>query len=206
MLLELADDGFQPVIVRFGTIYGLSGRTCFDLVVNVLAVKAVVEGEITVFGGDQWRSFLHVADAAHADSLLLTMDLPEAQAPFIFNVGSNRENYTIAEISEFVHKQVPQALLSHLDTNSDKRQYHVKFGKIECATGFKAEWTISEGIKQVVELTASGRISNYLDAAYSNHIFLRELGRALLARPRTFWAQELIRESVTAEQQSLSAG
>ena len=64
LLLEMADDRFTPIIVRFGTIHGLSGRTRFDLVVNLLSAKAVFEGCITVFGGDQWRPFLHVDDAA----------------------------------------------------------------------------------------------------------------------------------------------
>lgn len=51
----MASDGFSPVILRFGTIYGLSGRTRFDLVVNLLTAKAIIEGKITLFGGDQWR-------------------------------------------------------------------------------------------------------------------------------------------------------
>ena len=43
VLKNLAGPGFSPVILRFGTIYGLSGRTRFDLVINLLAAKAVVE-------------------------------------------------------------------------------------------------------------------------------------------------------------------
>ncbi|MBM3226061.1 MAG: NAD-dependent epimerase/dehydratase family protein, partial [Candidatus Tectomicrobia bacterium] len=66
VLKKLASPDFSPVILRFGTIYGFSGRTRFDLVINLLAAKAVVEGSITVFGGDQWRPFVHVDDAALA--------------------------------------------------------------------------------------------------------------------------------------------
>ena len=40
----LADDKtFTPVYLRFSTIYGLSGRTRFDLVVNLLVAKALVD-------------------------------------------------------------------------------------------------------------------------------------------------------------------
>ena len=35
VLLAMANDRFQPTILRFSTIYGLSGRTRFDLVVNL---------------------------------------------------------------------------------------------------------------------------------------------------------------------------
>jgi FlaA1/EpsC-like NDP-sugar epimerase len=46
VLKNLAGPGFSPVILRFGTIYGLSGRTRFDLVINLLAAKAVVEKKL----------------------------------------------------------------------------------------------------------------------------------------------------------------
>ena len=39
---DLASDDFSPIILRFGTVFGLSGRTRFDLVVN-LSAKAIVE-------------------------------------------------------------------------------------------------------------------------------------------------------------------
>ena len=74
VLVSLAEPGFAPTILRFGTIYGISGRTRFDLVVNLLAAKAVVEGNITVYGGEQWRPFLHVDDAALA--ILKVLEAP----------------------------------------------------------------------------------------------------------------------------------
>jgi len=53
-----------PTIVRFATIYGVSSRMRFDLVVNIMSAKAHYERKVRVFGGDQWRPFVHVADAA----------------------------------------------------------------------------------------------------------------------------------------------
>ena len=76
VLLKMADDHFAPVILRFGTIYGLSGRTRFDLVINLLTAKAIMEDEITIYGGDQWRPFLHVADAAQA--VLMVLEAPSS--------------------------------------------------------------------------------------------------------------------------------
>jgi len=54
------------VILRFATVYGLSPRPRFDLVINLLTAKAVDDGQIVIFGGDQWRPFVHVADVAQA--------------------------------------------------------------------------------------------------------------------------------------------
>ncbi len=75
VLRKMADDRFAPVILRFGTIYGLSGRTRFDLVVNLLAAKALIDKQITVFDGDQWRPFVHVDDAAQA--VFKVLEAPE---------------------------------------------------------------------------------------------------------------------------------
>ena len=38
----------------------------FDLAINLFIAQAMNSEEITVFGGDQWRPFLHVDDAAEA--------------------------------------------------------------------------------------------------------------------------------------------
>ena len=99
VLLEMATEEFSPTILRFATIYGLSGRTRFDLVVNLLSAKAKIDGEITVFNGAQWRPFVHVQDAAHA--IRLAVDSPSGVvANQIFNVGSNEQNYTILDIGK----------------------------------------------------------------------------------------------------------
>ena len=55
-----------PTILRFGTLFGLSPRMRFDLVINLFVAKAIKEGKITVFGGNQYRPFLHVSDASDA--------------------------------------------------------------------------------------------------------------------------------------------
>ena len=110
VLLGMADDRFAPTILRFATIYGFSGRTRFDLVVNLLTAKARIDGEITVHGGDQWRPFVHVQDAAK--SIAMVVDAEQSKvAGEIFNVGSNDQNYTIMQIAEMVLERVVEAKL-----------------------------------------------------------------------------------------------
>jgi nucleoside-diphosphate-sugar epimerase len=196
VLLEMANDRFTPIIDRFGTIYGLSGRTRFDLVVNLLAAKAVFDGRITVRGGDQWRPFLHVDDAAQAVAQLLC--LPPGRGAEVFNVGSNTENYTIAQVGEIVKRIVPEAELVVETADRDQRNYRVSSSKIRMMIGFRPHWTVEDGVRQVVDAIRSGKISDYRDAHYSNEKYLNEINGNGLDRPQIQWAYDLLRESPSA--------
>jgi nucleoside-diphosphate-sugar epimerase len=189
LLLDMAGGSFAPTILRFATIYGLSGRTRFDLVVNLLAAKAKLDGEITIHNGDQWRPFVHVDDAARAILAVLDAPLPTV-ANEVFNVGSNEQNYTIRQLGELIHQQVISAKLITSDDDHDRRNYRVDFSKIRHLLNFQTTWTVEEGVQQVLEAIATGRVVDYRDPQYSNVAFLAQEGTAGLARDR--WARELI--------------
>ena len=190
VLQSLATPDFAPTIFRFATIYGLSGRTRFDLVVNLLAAKAKIDGEITVFGGDQWRPFCHVDDAARA--VAMALDAPAALvAGEIFNVGSNQQNQTISDLGNLIHEQVVSAKLTLHPNDDDPRNYRVEFKKIRNHLGFEPNWTIEDGVHQVLEAIASGEVTDYQDVRYSNVKHLSQDGTNRLARDN--WAREMIR-------------
>ena len=189
VLWKMATDKFAPTVVRFSTIYGLSGRTRFDLVVNLLTAKAKIEGKITVFGGDQWRPFVHVEDAAAAVARIVEAPI-EVVGKQIFNVGSDEQNYTITQIGELVHQQVVGAELIINTEDTDKRNYRVKFNKIKNQLGFEPKWTVEKGIQQVLDAIANGEVDDYQDAKYSNVKFLTEVESASIVRGN--WARQLL--------------
>ena len=191
MLLNLHDSDFTIVLLRFGTIYGLSGRTRFDLVVNLLAAKAAVDGRITVFGREQWRPFVHVHDAARA--VLAALEATPAQvSDVIFNVGSNEQNYTLGAVGEMIHRLVPSAEFICTDGNSDRRNYRVDFARIRSLLNFTPEWTLEQGVEQVLEAIRSGRVQDYRDCRYSNVMYLREGSARQDLKSNGDWAKELI--------------
>lgn len=194
VLQKMAGDRFSPVILRFGTIYGFSGRTRFDLVINLLTAKAVLENEITIFGGDQWRPFLHVSDAAEAIVQILETPL-ETIRNQIFNVGSNQQNYTIRQIGEIIHRFVPTAEIIYQNDDLDPRNYWVNFNKINRTLSFEPKWSVEQGIEQVIRAIRSGKISDYRHAKYSNVKFLTEEGIFRLSRHENGWAYELMNET-----------
>lgn len=197
VLMDLADETFSPTCLRFSTIYGLSGRTRFDLVVNLLTAKAVMDGEITIQGGDQWRPFLHVDDAGLA--LLHTLESPLAQIhQQVFNVGSDQQNFTIQQVGELIKHMVPDAELINQGLGGDRRDYRADFTKIREQLGFSPQWTLAEGISQVIDVIRRGEVKNYRSAKYSNVKFLTEEESAVgLVRNESSWAYDLVRQTGT---------
>lgn len=194
VLISMASSDFGPTVLRFGTIYGLSGRTRFDLVINLLTAKALVEGQITVFGGDQWRPFVHVDDAAYAVMSALEAPLSLVRNE-VFNVGCDEQNYTIQHVGETIQRLVPASALTSMGSDTDLRNYKVSFSKIHKTLGFKPRWTVEQGISQVIEAVQSGKVKNYHDAKYSNVKFLSDESTSRLIRRQNGWAHELIKES-----------
>jgi nucleoside-diphosphate-sugar epimerase len=196
VLMQMANEHFAPVILRFGTIYGLSGRTRFDLVVNLLTAKAMVDGEITVYGGDQWRPFVHVDDAALAVFKIMEAPLPLVRKQ-IFNVGSDEQNYKIEEIGEIIDRLVPTAQLKLMGNDTDQRNYRVNFNKLHYTLGFVPQWTLEQGVKQVIEAIQAGKIKDYRAPEYSNVKFLSNGNKHIgdMLRRQNGWAYDLLKET-----------
>lgn len=181
VLLSLNDERFAPVILRFGTIYGLSPRPRFDLVINLLAAKATCEKRITIFGGNQWRPFIHVDDAAEA--ILKCLEAPlHAVKGQIFNVGSDEQNYQIAQLGNLIKKLIPDVEVVYQSEDVDRRNYRVSFAKIRKHLGFVPRRTIVEGILEIKAAIEDGRIIDYRDARYSNVKTLSEESNTALIR------------------------
>jgi nucleoside-diphosphate-sugar epimerase len=190
LLGALDSDDFAVTCLRFATVYGISGRTRFDLVANLLCAKAVRDGIITVFGADQWRPFVHVDDVARAIVMALTAPV-ERVAGEVFNVGSDAQNYTLGELATFINAQVPEARIASDNTCLDRRNYHVSFAKIRTQLGFEPAWTLERGIAQVIAVVRSNQVGDYSLPAYSNLLYLKECGtRSFGSYKLTGWETE----------------
>lgn len=162
----LTDDRFEPVILRLATVFGFSARPRFDLVVNLLAARALVDGEVTLFGGSQWRPFIHVADVASAMRHCLTAPA-SAVAGQTLNVGADFLNYTIGEIADLVLQATPTAHLREV-ADPDARNYRVAFDRIRERVGFTPTIDVPAGIAEVQAAIAAGRVEDYRAAEHSN--------------------------------------
>jgi nucleoside-diphosphate-sugar epimerase len=67
-----------------------------------------------------------------------------------YNVGTERNNRTVAEIAQAVVEAVPTAKLAITgETGNDPRSYRVDFARARKELGFEAAWTIPDGATQL---------------------------------------------------------
>ena len=165
--------GSNSIIFRLGTLFGISdefSRIRLDLVVNILVTKALTEGKLTVFGGEQWRPLLHVNDVANA--IEQTID---SETNGIFNL--HYKNFKIIDIAEAIVNKVDSAIIETTPMKfQDARNYQVSSEKLLSETGFKAEIDLSTGINEIYDLITNNRIKNVNHQRYSNQNFLEEFG------------------------------
>lgn len=160
-LIKEATDTFTPVILRFATVYGLSPRLRFDLVVNNLAGLAFTTGEIKMDSdGTPWRPFTHVLDIAEAVACALVAH-KEIVSKEIFNVGNESSNYQIKDIANIIKTVFPEAKVSLNPNGADKRNYKVAFTKINnLLPGFSCTRTIAIGAKELKEAFEKAKLTN----------------------------------------------
>lgn len=161
------------VIPRFATLYGLSPRTRFDLIVNQFVLEALTKRKLVIYQGDYTRSFIHVSDVVEALGLLA--EAPEERVRNqIFNVAAPDGNYSKHEVAELVRKQVPQVCVEYRDLSfgEDMRDVAVSAEKIGRVLGFRARRSLEEGIREVKEALESGLIQDPFSPRYRNHQFI----------------------------------
>lgn len=163
----------NAIIFRLGTLFGISdafSRIRLDLVVNILVTKALTEGKLTVFGGEQWRPLLHVNDVANA--IEQTID---SETNGIFNL--HYKNFKIIDIAEAIVNKIDSAIIETTPMKfQDARNYQVSSEKLLKETGFQAEIDLNTGINEIYDLIVNNRIKNVNHKRYSNQNFLEEFG------------------------------
>ena len=161
----------NAIIFRLGTLFGvgdLYSRIRLDLVVNILTVRAHVEGQIGVFGGDQFRPLLHVKDVARA----VLMNL-ETDHKGVFNLA--RQNVRISDLAYQVRMHFPDLVIETTDMPfQDTRNYRVSAKKADEIFGFKSIHSIDEGIQELKYLVETKRIKDLKSPRYSNQAYLKE--------------------------------
>jgi nucleoside-diphosphate-sugar epimerase len=172
-LLAQANSTCAPLIFRMATLYGLSPRTRFDLIINQFVLEAFSRRELVIYQRGYSRSFIHVSDAA--GGFLMGLNAPdEAIRGQVYNLGSKQGNYTKDEIVALILKRMPETLVRYKDITfgGDMRDITVSFEKVHRQLGFIPKMTVDDGVREILHALKDGMISNPQDIRYRNAQFI----------------------------------
>ena len=160
ILREAEAPDFTGVTIRPATVCGYSPRQRLDVVVNILTNLAYHKREITVFGGEQLRPNIHIADMV--ESYLVVLNAPREQvAGKIYNAGY--ENQPVRELAETVRDVVGKDVRLITSHSDDNRSYHISSKKIQQELGFQARHTIRDAVADLLQAFEGGQLPDSLD-------------------------------------------
>jgi len=160
ILAEYQSDDFTTVTIRPATVCGYSPRQRLDVVVNILTNLAYHKREITVFGGDQLRPNIHIADMVEAYMVLINAP-KEKIAGKIFNAGY--ENQPVKVLAETIKNVVGEDVKLITMPTDDNRSYHISSNKIKAELGFEATHTIREAVQDLCTAFEKGLLPKSLE-------------------------------------------
>jgi nucleoside-diphosphate-sugar epimerase len=163
----------SPIIYRFATLFGISPRTRFDLIINQFVLEALQHRKLVIYQRGYARSFVHVRDIIRALEIALASDLALTRGE-IFNVGGDDMNYTKDELVRMVQQKVAGTEIEYknLSFGGDMRDIRVSFKKIRDTLGFEPTISIEEGILEVRDAIQQGLIKDPNDSRYRNAQFI----------------------------------
>ncbi len=160
MVREMAE---QYLILRFATVFGLSRRMRFDLLVNEFALSAWRSRVIEIYNPGIIRPFVHLSDLANA--IAVAVSKPEARGQTI-NMGMG--NFSKAEIAGEI-AGLAGAEVKEVKAGPDLRNYTISFERMEKLLGVRAKVGIREGAREILAALKNGEFPDPDDPVYHNH-------------------------------------
>ena len=166
----IADSNFFPICLRFATVFGVSSRIRFDVVINMLVGMALTEGEIKLNSdGEAWRPHLYIEDACSAILHFINYTKKKDEDKIlVINIGRNDNNLKIIDIAKIIKEILPKTKIKFLNNSTnnsrdelfidrkikeghDSRTYKVLFDKLENEFGFNCKYTVKDGIIKMID-------------------------------------------------------
>ncbi len=168
-LKTLARDGFCPVILRQGTVYGFSPRMRWDLVVNTFVKDIYDKGRLTVYhGGDMWRPLIDIKDVVEA--YIVCLDAPSQKiCGEVFHLVY--QNFRILELAyriKEIMREIKHVEIDILYGTTEYRSYRVSGEKIEKVLGFKPRVSIEESAKEMYRYLLLGKYADFNNPIFYN--------------------------------------
>lgn len=171
-LMTLVDKNFSAVILRLGTVCGVSKRMRFDLAGNTMFKTAITEGKIYVNNPSTWRPIIDIRDACLAFHRAIV-------SPYsvngVFNIAGG--NYQTIKLARLVKKEIDiysrKNIQLIIKKNREKRNYKVSTVKAKKILNFIPKIRIGETVRRLYNNRLS--FGNYDQDKYYNITIFKKL-------------------------------
>jgi nucleoside-diphosphate-sugar epimerase len=147
--------GIDPVQNKPSTLYGYSPRMRLDLTINILCYHAFKFNKVTIFGGKQWRPYLHIKDMVN----FYLHCLKRKNMRGIYNISQG--NLTLNQTADKIKLFMPMCKIVHTRSN-DIRSYRLSSHKA-IKSGFRFTTNINAEIKNLLNLLKEKKIISRLN-------------------------------------------
>lgn len=140
----------NSITFRLATVFGMSSRMRTDLLVNDFTYRALHDRAVVVFEGHFKRNYIHIRDVANV--FLHALINFESMRGKAYNVGLDDANLSKLELCQAIQQHLPNFvyLEAPIGEDPDKRDYIVSNARL-ASTGFKPEWSLDRGIKELIK-------------------------------------------------------
>ena len=147
-------DRGNAITFRLASVFGVSPRMRFDLLVNDFVYRALTDRTVVLFEAQFKRNYIHVRDVSKA--FIQGIERFDEMKGRPYNVGLEDANLSKRELCELIGRHVPGFVFfeAPIGQDPDKRDYIVSNARL-LATGYRPDWTLDAG---VAELAKASRI------------------------------------------------
>ncbi len=150
---------YSATVLRFATAFGLSSRMRFDLSISEFVKELYLGNDLTVFDEHTWRPYCHVKDFARLIQLVIEAEKDKVNFE-VFNAGGDFNNYTKKMLIDQILEYIPNGKVSYTKNSPDPRNYRVSFEKVKNTLGFEPNFSVRDGIYELVEAFKDGQFSD----------------------------------------------
>lgn len=147
----------QLLIFRLASVFGLSPRMRFDVLVNQLVRQAETDKKVLLFHPSHWRPFIHIRDVV--DAFLAAIDVDDLeQEPLTVNLGSSKNCVDKKTLAEELKALVPEVEIeiSQQQLSPPDQDVRLDFSRLESKLGFQPARTLRQGMQEVLNSVRQG--------------------------------------------------
>lgn len=140
----------NTISLRLATVFGVSPRPRFDLLVNDFTYQSYFYGNLNLFEENFRRNFIHIRDVC--ETFIFCIKNKDKMTGNIYNVGLSSANLTKKELAEKIKNHIPNLKINFITNikDPDKRDYLVSNKKIE-SLGWKPKFSLDDGITELIK-------------------------------------------------------